>query len=324
MSVLREATEAEIAAILRESHSLWGAGLDAASYRALWMELLATSWGREHFRFLVWVGPEGALLSSMKLYRPIVRLDGREERASIFGAVFTPRSRRRRGHAAAMIRAAMSDASARGERLTALFSDIGTAYYERLGFRALPAEEARGTLASSESPQGYRFRPMSVDDIEPVRQAHDDSIRSRSFGMIRDAGHWRFLVERTAGFFSRLDGSDLASRFRVAERDGRFAGYLVAMATRREWSLREAGAPGNDPAVISAILRLGAAEATAAGLRGVRGWMPRDYAELVPEWRLRFEPRRRAVPMIARLDGPTDVSELPSADAAFVPYLDQF
>jgi hypothetical protein len=315
----------EIEAVYHESHALWGAGLDLAGYLGLWDDLQRTAWGRNHLRFLVWRDDDGSVLSSMKLYAPRVRWLGRIARACAIGAVFTPRARRRRGHAAAMLARVLEGAASAGDAPAMLFSDIGTAYYASLGFRSLPAEEAHGSLARApRAPAGWTLRPMTAGDLEAVAEAHDAWCEGRAIAVLRDVTHWRFLVDRARSYFERFDGSDLRRRYRVAMRDGRFAGYVVAVEGEGEWELREAGAAGADPDTLVGVLRTAAADAREQGLRTVFGWIPPSQAALVPEWRLRRTARIRAIPMLRSLDGTPLPSEPPDAESAFLPYLDQF
>ncbi len=326
MPRLRAAERHEIEAILRESHAIWGAGLALADYVEKWLDLMDTTWARQNFAFLVWVEDDGSVLSSMKLYRPLLRDRTSSSRAAGIGAVFTPPARRRQGHATAMLRALMELAHATGTRAAVLFSDIGVEYYERLGFRTLPAEEAWGRLSRQgpTSPTGYTLRPMRASDLDAVRAAHDEWCERRPFAILRDREYWEFLMARAAAFFARLDGSNLSRRYRVALHDGEFAGYLIAVQGQGIWTVREVGAANADPDTIAAILRTGAAEAWEDGMRRVFGWFPRPLGDLLPEWRLRFEPRRRAVPMIRALDGAIDLGPLDTPAAAYLPYLDQF
>jgi hypothetical protein len=161
---------------------------------------------------------------------------------------------------------------------------------------------------------------MTRDDLDEVVRCDRAASAARPVAIVRDRDHWDFLMTRAGSFFARLDGSDLSRRYRVALRDGRVAGYLVSAEGEGEWNLREAAAADGKLETLRAILDLGAADARERGMVGVYGWLPRETGELVPEWRLRFEPRRRAIPMV-----------LPLAHAAaldggsfFFPYLDQF
>ena len=90
MPTLAEADRRQVLEIYRQSHSLWGIGLSPADYVALWDDISATEWARRNAEFLVWGDGSGRILSSLKLYRPRVRVLGREMRAAVLGAVFTP------------------------------------------------------------------------------------------------------------------------------------------------------------------------------------------------------------------------------------------
>ena len=136
----------QINAIYRESFPLWGAGLSFENYLAFWEDLAATAWAKSALRYLVWTDLGEVVLSSLKLYRPRLRLLGETGTACGIGAVFTPHAHRREGHATAMLAALVAEARERGDIAALLFSDVGTAIYEALGFRALPSEEAWGKL----------------------------------------------------------------------------------------------------------------------------------------------------------------------------------
>lgn len=326
MPRLELAQASDIDVIYRESHALWGAGLSLEDYRAFWDDLARTGWARRHLSYRVWVDDRRRLLSSLKLYRPRVRLFGRAGRVAGIGAVFTPRAYRRRGHASALIEAVVDEARARGDLAALLFTDIGTSFYRALGFTELAAEEAWGRLPGAASPpEGvWSLRPMGPSDLETVCRAQARAARARSFAVLRDREYWRYLVERSRSFFARLDGSDLTRRFQLATLNGAFAGYLVTVDSGDIWIIREAEAADDEPSTLAAILRTGAYQARARGMRRVYGWLGREVEHLVPDWRLRFQSRRRAIPMLVALNRSTDLHALKSAERGFIPYLDQF
>jgi GNAT superfamily N-acetyltransferase len=324
--LLRIAASEQIDRIYAESYALWGAGLKFPDYREFWNDLARTPWARRALSFHVWCDDDGAVLSSLKLYQPRVRLAGKVGNVAGIGAVFTPKRARRRGHASEMIRAVIEQAGARGDLAALLFSDVGTKIYASLGFRDIPAEEAWGRLdrKAPGPPAGWVLRPMAPADLELARQVRDDECGGRPFAVLRDREHWEYLYERSRNFFARLDGSDLSRRFTLAMQDGNRAGYLVAVESGDVWVVREAGAVGGDPERLAAVLRAGANDARSRGMRRVYGWIPREVSTLVPEWRLTFKKRERAIPMLLRLDGSDDLSLLDAPEAAFIPYLDQF
>jgi predicted N-acetyltransferase YhbS len=315
----------QLDAIYRESHALWGSGLSLEDYTGLWQDLRRTEWGRRHAGFHVWVDDWGRVLSSVKLYHPLVQVAGRTSRATVIGAVFTPAALRGRGHASDLVRAALARARDRDDRIALLFSDIGTDYYAAFGFRALPAEEDRAVLpADPGAPPGWSLRPMSEEDRRAVRDAHHDACLTRPFAVIRDDDHWRFLDTRTTRFFERLNDPRVRPRRQVALDNGRFAGYLLTIEGRREWNVREVGAPGGDPEAMAAVLRLGASRARRDGLRGFHGWLPPEVRPHLRDWRIRTRRRRRAVPMVLALRASVDLSGVTTPERAHLPFQDQF
>src|SRR5258708_1627295 len=100
----------------------------------MWQEMAEARWARSWYSWRALVDDDGRVLSSLKLYRPAMRLGAVEGRAAAIGAVFTPRGLRRRGHAAALIRATVAQAESNGDSAALLFTDIGTEYYRAFGF----------------------------------------------------------------------------------------------------------------------------------------------------------------------------------------------
>jgi len=326
MPRIERATDRQVAEIYGESHALWGTGLTLTDYRALWDEISRLPWAARHAEFLVWREPAGPVLSSLKLYRPLVRAGGRTARASVLGAVFTPRARRGQGHASSMIRAVLKTARRRGDPLVLLFSDIGVAFYERLGFLPLPATEQWGRIPRSTGPHAGRWelRDAIGTDLEEILKAHQASCLRRPVAVIRDAEHWEFLRARTASFFSRLDEPELRPRFLSLGRGGRFEGYLVTVEGRGEWSVREVGARDGDPATMAEVFGAGARRARAAGLRRFCGWLPPELPPRLEGWRIDSQPRRRALPMVRVLDPALDAARMDDRRRGFFPFQDQF
>lgn len=313
----------QIRSVLDESYALWGAGLSLAHYHAMWEELAVSRWARAWYGWRGLIDDEGRLVSSLKLYRPLLRIGDRASRACVIGAVFTSRAHRRLGYAATLIRAVLDEAAGRGETCGLLFTDIGTPYYAQLGFAALPCEDALGSLVggAARAPRDVTLRAMDAADLDDVAAAHAASCARRDVAILRDRDHWEFLLLRAASFFGRLDGTDLSRRFMIAEDASGPIGFLIGVAGPGEWNLREAAAFDGDDRTLARILAAGAAQASGAGATTVWGWIPRAVWPLVPEWRLRAQPRLRAVPMIRP---PLDARTVSAGDDLFVPYLDQF
>ncbi len=290
----------------------------------MWEELGETPWGRRWYSWRALADGDGRIVSSLKLYRPMLRLGGVTGRVCAIGAVFTPPSVRRRGHAARLIRDTLDEAEARGDHAALLFTDIGIDYYRALGFTPLPCEDAIGTLPVSPPRTGLTLRAMAEGDLDEVAAAHAADVAGRPIAIERDRDHWRFLLERAQAFFRRLDGSDLSRRFMVAEEMGRPVGYLVGVAAPGEWNLREAAAYDGTPETLGRILATGVADARAWSATTAWGWIPREQWPLMRGCKVRAQPRLRALPMIRVLRGASLPSGADTVGGAFIPYLDQF
>ena len=316
----------QVDAIYRESHAVWGAGLTPSAYRELWEDVSHTPWARRWARFYVLLDDREAILSSLKLYRPLVRYRGVTARCSVLSAIFTPRHQRKQGHARRLVESALDAAGAEGASLALLFSDIGEAYYRSMGFKALPAEEQSAPLrqAARFDDEGWTLRPMEDRDLGDVADAHDAFVRGRPLGIVRDAEHWQFLLTRSARFFARLSDEQIDHRFRVATYRGSFAGYLMTSEGRGEWNVREIGGLDGDPATMAGVFRAGAAEAWRTRLRRFTGWLPPDVVSELSDWKIRVRARRQAVPMVRSIASSLTLDGLDSAARAFIPYQDQF
>jgi GNAT superfamily N-acetyltransferase len=322
-----EAGPAQVETVYRESFSLWGGGLSYESYHALWTELQRTPWGRERSRFWVLGDGDGRVLSSVKQYHPAFRLDGRTVPGTVIGALFTPAAERGKGYARDVLTAVLERAREEGDRLALLYSDVGTAFYESVGFRPVPTDEVIGRLPRRElrtAPAGWRVEPLGSEHRLAAAAARRASTARARFSVDRDEGLWDFLRSRARGFFDRFPESTVRSRSSAVLDRGRFAGYVVAVEGRSEWSVREVAAADGDPATETQVLRVAAREASGRGLRRVHGWLDRAITDRLPSWRWVRTPRRRSIPMLAGLAGGPLPPGLFEPGAVELSFLDQF
>src|SRR6266853_3592518 len=149
--VLRDLTDREREEYFRGVQPIWGGGLNPDRFVAFQRRLAdSREAGRQYRLFGLFDGDR--LLSAMKAYDLRGAYAGEALRIFGIGAVYTPPALRRRGHARRMLELALADHRSRGYAAAVLFSDIGGAYYERLGFRALESEEC--TAGADDLPRG--------------------------------------------------------------------------------------------------------------------------------------------------------------------------
>src|SRR5215207_2084407 len=127
--------------ILAESHGIWADGLSPRAYAQYNFAQLQTPWGARNLRRYALLDEAGSVLTSAKRYDLRARVEGREIGAVGIGAVYTPRTQRGHGYAAEIITRVIDDAERNGAELAFLFTEIGPAFYERLGFTTVPRRE---------------------------------------------------------------------------------------------------------------------------------------------------------------------------------------
>ena len=314
----------EVRRIYRESYTLWGTGLTPEGYFGLWQDLRSTTWGSRYLDFMTWE-EGGAILSSLKRYRPLLCHNGRTERATVIGAVYTPARYRREGFAAALIRAVLDQGLQSGHRSTLLFSDIGTAYYRDLGFLALPANAVMAGLIPARPPIGGRVElsPLDAGFLPELLEAHKAGMRCYGTHIVRDREHWEFLLARADRYFSRAAAIG-RQRFLVAHRAGTFLGYLVDIEADGQWEIREVGSADGLPSTMADILRAAASAKPRRTVRAAYGWLPQALIDCLPDWDWTVVPRDRAIPMIHTAVATEDSDRTQGRLNSFFPYMDQF
>jgi GNAT acetyltransferase-like protein len=297
--MLRDLNGEERAAYFRGIQPLWGGGLSEERFQSFQRRLADAPEAKERYRLLGWF-PDGTLTSAMKAYDLRAGFAGRTLRVLGIGAVFTPPALRRRGHAAAMLRAAMEDYGARGAHAAVLFSDIGVEYYERLGYRALESRECTvDAHALPRAPGGTR-PAMSGDEPMMSRLFAQSRTDRRTFALARDGWTLQFQLRRLREL-ARARGMSEPEWGVVAE--GRF-GEGAAMVRFGRDAVDVLDAAWNSELARDRLL---------GGLRECVQRVGRTRLRLWPSGQLRglfsAPDRSTAVAMIAPLDGVVPLPE---------------
>lgn len=334
--LIRDADPGQFEAVLRDSHEAWGAGMSLPDYVAYNRELRGTPWGRERYRFLVGLDDAGEVASSMKLYSLPGELDGRAVLVAGVGAVFTPPARRGRGHAAALLEAALLEARARGHHLALLLSEIGGAWYERLGFSPLPAREA-ACMAFLPVPwpkepawvdRGDPFaavaglRPCRSEDLEALHVIRREATSGRRFRLLRDRPRWEHLL-RQADLETRLrrDGAD--HRW-VLETGAGVQAYLILKEGKGRLLWKEHGARAGAGHALADLFWGALALARRLGVGRIDAWHFPEIVTRGPLYPIARRERRDPLPMLRPLgDGLPPVSFAAEEDCR-VSWIDAF
>jgi hypothetical protein len=225
--VLRDLTAREREEYFRGVQPIWGGGLNPDRFVAFQRRLADSREAGQRYR-LFGLFDGDRLLSAMKAYDLRGSYAGEPLRMFGIGAVYTPPALRRRGHARRMLELALAEHRSRGYDAAVLFSDIGGAYYERLGFRALESEEC--TAEAADLPRGGAAHPAGPDDEDLVARvfartragagelslARDGWVLSFQLRRLRELARARGMVEPEWGIHIEKAGGEAAAMLRLS------------------------------------------------------------------------------------------------------------
>lgn len=286
------AIDAYVRDVLPESFVLWGNGRDFETYAADLRAMASTTYAKRR-PFVVGVREGDRYASTCKTYDRELRWHERALRAMGIGAVFTAQALRGRGYATVMLGALLDAERASGGDLAYLYSDIHPAYYEKLGFVALPSRLISIRAESLDgSPSGAR--PIEDADWTGIRRCFDALDRTRSWSLRRTPLVWNWMRGRWRAA-PPLGTQNVA----LVVRSGRsvIAYAIGRRALRSDAFVIDDFAFDGDAgrAIVPALLR-----AASGDLRRVSGWLPPPGArEVLPRGSVRA--RKDAVLMIAPL-----------------------
>jgi GNAT superfamily N-acetyltransferase len=251
--------------VLPHSRTLWAGARTFEEYVAEFHATASSGWGRRRFR-TIGLRYGGALVASCKRYERALRCGARTYRAAGIGAVFTPDALRGRGYATALLGAVLDAERDGGTDLAYLFSDIHPAFYERLGFIALPSRSM--TLRADLLDAGRVEVAVLGDGDQPaMRRVFAALDARRPFAFVRTPLDWEW--QRLRGASHEHWGGTV----RLGVRRGR---SLAAYVTARRIPTSDAVvvdefafARDDDRPLIAPLLR-----AAAGDLRTIRGWLP--------------------------------------------------
>ncbi len=280
-----------VATVLPLSKVLWAGSRTYAEYVAELEEIAASPYGAKRFRTMgLRVG--GRLVCSFKRYERELRCGDRALRAFGIGAVFTPPEDRGHGYASAMLGAALDAERAAGVDVAYLFSDIHPAFYERLGFIALPS---RAITLNADLFEDRRIDVQRVgeSDWAGIRRCFEQLESRRAMGLRRTPLVWDFIRMRSR---SREQNGQLVE---MLVRKGRTVSAYVfgrRMPERDAFVVDEFAYTGDEGFdAIPALLRSGAGD-----LQKVTGWLPPDIARAaLPRGAVRK--RKTAITMLVPL-----------------------
>lgn len=290
MAKLVDASGALLDEILDGTYQLWGDGLTRRAYGQWNAAQMQTLWGRTHLTRVALV--DGSrLLASAKQYLFTTRIDGRSTRTLGIGAVFTPPPLRGRGFGRDIVDALTERAAAEGCEQALLFSEIGPAFYERLGFAAIPLVLREVAIETRAGAPAMLVRAGEDADAGHVAAMHGCRLDGYRFGLELDADLVNFSLAKKRLLAALDPRRRHAVEYFVAEEGYQAVAFVLLQVTRaaREdapdvWSLEACGDRDPAGARAGAILQTLAARTPGRPLPIVRGWWPERFAP--PQLRL--------------------------------------
>ncbi len=288
--------------ILDLTHPVWGEGLDRAAYGRYNAAQLRTPWGSSHLRRVALIDEEGRWVSTAKRYDLRVRAGGREVPALGIGALFTRPEARRRGAASALLRALMTAGEQEGARVALLFSEIGTRYYERFGFRAVPVTQTVLDLAGrpAAAPPAIPMRSGESTDLASIAEMNEGQAKGFPFTLLRSPEYVGFAIAKKRLLAASGATGRRKVEFFVVEEGGRAAAYAVVLEVGDRWMVTECGDRDPSGARVGALIE---AMLSPPGTKVARilAWLPPNF--LPPQLRVLWRERPAVTMMAAPLGG---------------------
>ena len=306
--------------ILDGTFQIWNEGLSRPAYGQWNQAQLRTPWARRHLQRFASLDDRGQVLATAKQYHFDVRVDGREGWMCGIGAVFTPPEQRGRGYASALIEELVSRARRDGALLASLFSEIGSAFYERLGFTGVPLDEVTIAVNQKGGAPAILVRAGEERDLEAVAAMHAVRAASAPFSLRRDAPLVHYALSKKR-LLAGLGPPGLRQlEFFVAEEGASAVAYVVLNVNANGWTLEEAGDRDPAGARLGAMLQVLLAREPSRRAPLIRAWWPRACS-VPPQLQLGDVSAPKDLFMVRPL---SDVATPKTADEVFYWHADHF
>ena len=193
------------------------------------------------------------------------------------GAAYTPPAQRGRGYAGELIERLIRQARDEGALLAGLFSEIGSPFYERLGFHVVPFDEVTVTVTRKGGSPAMLVRGGEERDLEAVAAMHAVRAADAPFVLRRDASMIQFALARKR-LLAGLGPPGLRQvEFFVAEEGASAVAYAILSENANGWTLEEAGDRDPAGARLGAMLQVLVAREPSRRTPLIRAWWPRSF-----------------------------------------------
>jgi GNAT superfamily N-acetyltransferase len=260
--------------ILGLTFDIWNEGLSRHAYAQWNAAQLRTQWGRAHLQRFALVDDAGQLLATAKRYRFRARVDGQVGWMAGIGAVFTPPLRRGKGYASQLVERLLEQERRDGVLLAGLFSEIGAAFYERLGFAAVPMNEVTVRIDRRDGAPAMLVRAGTDKDLPAIAAMHDVRSSGAQFALQRDPAMIQYAVSKKRMLAGLGPGGLRHLEFVAAEEGATAVAYAVLHVNANGWTLEEAGDRDPSGARLGAMLQALVARDPSGPVPLIRAWWP--------------------------------------------------
>lgn len=259
--------------VLDATYPIWGEGLSRRAYGAWNRAQMETDWGRSHLDRLALVDGE-TLLSSAKRYRLSALMGSRLVRILGIGAVFTPPDFRGKGYGRVLVERMIRDAEREGHAAALLFSEIGAAYYEQLGFRVVPRTLLSVDVERRDGAPATFVRAGEDADLPALAELSAAYAAKAGFALDRSPALVGFGIARRRLLAGLGPAGRRATEFFVAEEGHRAVAYVLIARGPEGAVLLECGDRDPSGARIGAILQVLRASTPAEPAAPMAAWLP--------------------------------------------------
>ena len=263
--------------VLDDTFPVWHEGLSREAYAKWSRGQLRTPWGREHLERFALLDDTGAHVASLKRYRHPVRVDGRDGWMCGIGAVLTVPEHRGKGHASRLVEHVIEQSRQEGALLAGLFSEIGTTFYERLGFSTVALDEVTVRVLRRKGSPMTLVRFGDDRDLPAIAALHAVRSADARFALRRDTPLVHYAIAKKRLFAGLSTPGTRQLEFFVAEEGVSAVAYVVLSQNQYGWTLEEAGDRDAAGARLGAMFEVLLAREPSLGDPIIRAWWPRGF-----------------------------------------------
>lgn len=263
--------------ILDDTFPVWHEGLSRDAYSKWNRGQLRTPWARQHLQRFALVDGAGAHVASLKRYRHPVRVDGRDGWMCGIGAVITVPSHRGSGHATRLVEHVVEQSRQEGALVAGLFSEIGTAFYERLGFSTVAIDEVSVRVSKRDGSPAMLVRFGDDRDLPAIAAMHAVRAADARFALRRDTALVRYALAKKRLFAGLSAPGTRQLEFFVTEEGASAVAYVVLSQNEFGWTLEEAGDRDPAGARLGAMFQVLLAREPSLRDPIIRAWWPLGF-----------------------------------------------